>query len=322
MDVVHEMQILKMTDFRTKPAGSQRRARRSTFDPRCRLSLWLLLTAALVPTGCAYRMAQGPEPDKAMYVPAKFVSGHAMRRLPGGELSKLSKNLSRTPAQDMLKPLSLDSHAMRRLPPEKEFIKPSKNLSRTPAQDVLKSLSLDSAALETAFDLHELRDVLFSVKGSYHAFPAYWPLPRGYLSSPFGEKRGKVRRHYGADLVAPRHTPVFALADGTVSIAGTRRGYGRLLEIHHADGYTTRYAHLGRMQVGVGDHVHGGQQIGLVGSSGNATTNLLHFELRYEKQALDPIPYLLAPHEIPSLCQASCACGDCAPAILKADASG
>lgn len=107
------------------------------------------------------------------------------------------------------------------------------------------------------------------------------------VSSPFSMHRmhpilGIVRKHTGVDLAAPRGTPVHAAADGTVTYVGWISGYGRIVKLKHAMGYATRYAHMSAFADGLdeGDHVEQGQTIGYVGSSGLATGNHLHFEIR------------------------------------------
>jgi murein DD-endopeptidase MepM/ murein hydrolase activator NlpD len=100
--------------------------------------------------------------------------------------------------------------------------------------------------------------------------------------------------HSGVDLTAPYGSPVQAAATGTVVFAGTFYGYGNMLDIRHADGLVTRYAHLSAFTPGlrVGSAVQTGGLIGAIGTSGNAHGPHLHFEVRVDGQAVDPKPYL------------------------------
>jgi len=103
------------------------------------------------------------------------------------------------------------------------------------------------------------------------------------VTSSFSRRRYhpilKVRRpHLGTDYGAPHGTPVKATAAGTVTRAGTWGGYGRVVEIRHARGIVTRYAHLSRVSVRVGAFVDQEQVIGNVGSTGLATAAHLHYE--------------------------------------------
>jgi murein DD-endopeptidase MepM/ murein hydrolase activator NlpD len=126
--------------------------------------------------------------------------------------------------------------------------------------------------------------------------PSIWPVAGllrsgfGVRSNPFG---GSSREfHKGQDIVAPMGAPVIATADGTVTIAGWLRGYGRVVYIDHGNGITTRYGHLSRIDVEVGQTVRRGEQLGLVGSTGRSTGPHLHYEVLIDGRATNPIPYL------------------------------
>lgn len=115
------------------------------------------------------------------------------------------------------------------------------------------------------------------------------------VSSPYGLRRlhpilRRVLPHTGIDYAAARGTPVHATADGVVSGAGERGGYGNLVEIQHPNGYTTRYAHLSRIAPAVqaGVPVKQGDLIGYVGMTGLATGPHLHYEVRRSGRPVDP----------------------------------
>jgi len=116
---------------------------------------------------------------------------------------------------------------------------------------------------------------------------------KGRISSRFGERRdpihGRHRHHSGVDIAAGRGTPIPAAAAGTVVFAGRRGGYGNLVEIEHADGRRTRYAHTDRILVAAGDRVEDGQTIASVGSTGRSTGPHLHFEVRENGAGVDPL---------------------------------
>ncbi|MBI1764120.1 MAG: peptidoglycan DD-metalloendopeptidase family protein [Acidobacteria bacterium] len=115
----------------------------------------------------------------------------------------------------------------------------------------------------------------------------------GRISSNFGVRHdplhGGVRRHGGVDIAAPPGTPIAAAAGGTVVFAGRRGGYGNLVEIEHADGQRTRYAHAARLLVQAGDEVKPGQTIATVGSTGRSTGPHLHFEVNKDGAHVDPL---------------------------------
>jgi peptidoglycan hydrolase-like protein with peptidoglycan-binding domain len=119
--------------------------------------------------------------------------------------------------------------------------------------------------------------------------PLAWPLDAP-VGSPFGP-RG-FRFHSGVDLIAPQGTPVAAAARGRVSWVGDLRAWGLLVVVANADDVRTMYAHLSRADVKLGERVTTGEQIGLVGMTGDASGPHLHFEVRYRGASVDPLPAL------------------------------
>ena len=112
----------------------------------------------------------------------------------------------------------------------------------------------------------------------------------GIRSDPF---RGSAAKHAGIDLAAPVGTPIYATADGTVSDAGYNSGgYGNLIKIDHGKGIETRYGHLSAILVAAGQRVVRGQQIGRMGSTGRSTGSHLHYEVRIDSRAVNPIPFM------------------------------
>jgi len=97
------------------------------------------------------------------------------------------------------------------------------------------------------------------------------------------------KKHDGIDIAAPTGTPIYASADGLVSFAERKGGYGRLIIIDHANGFQTLYSQLSEMIVTSDDHVKSGQLIGLVGNSGLSTAPHLHYEIRKNSEPIDPL---------------------------------
>ncbi len=124
-----------------------------------------------------------------------------------------------------------------------------------------------------------------------------WPV-RGRLTSGYGGRRHPITQnhhfHAGIDLAAPSGTPVRAVADGRVRVADWVGGYGRLIELDHGQGWTTRYGHLQRALVASEQVVEAGEMIALVGSTGRSTGPHLHFEIRRHGQPVDPLSRLTA----------------------------
>lgn len=106
--------------------------------------------------------------------------------------------------------------------------------------------------------------------------------------------RGFSRYHSGIDLMAPYGSPIRAAAGGTVLYAGWYYAYGKIVDIQHADGVITRYAHMSAFAPGIarGAPVSAGQIIGRIGTTGRAHGAHVHFEVRIAGHAVDPKPYL------------------------------
>ena len=112
----------------------------------------------------------------------------------------------------------------------------------------------------------------------------------GVRSDPF---HAGAAMHPGIDLAGSYGTPIYATADGTVLRAGWNSGgYGNLVEIDHGRGITTRYGHMSAILVRPGDHITRGQQVGRMGSTGRSTGNHLHYEVRIDGRAVNPIPFM------------------------------
>ena len=115
----------------------------------------------------------------------------------------------------------------------------------------------------------------------------------GVRSDPF---RGSAAMHAGIDLAGPLGTPVYATADGIVGRSEWNNGgYGNLIELNHGQGIQTRYGHLSQRLVQAGQRIRRGQLIGLMGSTGRSTGSHLHYEVRIDGRAVNPIPFLQQP---------------------------
>jgi murein DD-endopeptidase MepM/ murein hydrolase activator NlpD len=117
----------------------------------------------------------------------------------------------------------------------------------------------------------------------------------GYRSDPF---TGGGAMHSGLDFKGPVGTPILAAAEGRVTSAGSQGGYGNTIEITHANGLLTRYAHLSGLNVSLGQRVARGVQIGRMGSTGRSTGSHLHFEVRLNGQAINPRKFLEANTDV------------------------
>jgi murein DD-endopeptidase MepM/ murein hydrolase activator NlpD len=118
------------------------------------------------------------------------------------------------------------------------------------------------------------------------------------MSSPFGMRMDPFVRgpaiHTGIDLHGDTGDPVRATANGRVTIASWQGGYGKMVEIDHGNGLSTRYGHMSVIDVKVGDQLRIGQAIGKIGSTGRSTGPHLHYETRINDEAVDPQRFLRA----------------------------
>jgi murein DD-endopeptidase MepM/ murein hydrolase activator NlpD len=133
--------------------------------------------------------------------------------------------------------------------------------------------------------------------------PFATPVKSGYrFTSGFGQRRdpktGGRRMHEGVDFAGPVGTPLYATGDGVVTYAGWQSGYGRLVKIKHEFGIETRFAHLSKINVNVGQRVSRGDRIGDMGASGRVTGPHLHYEVRVGGQAVNPMIYIKAANDV------------------------
>lgn len=137
---------------------------------------------------------------------------------------------------------------------------------------------------------------LAQIRAAAQLLPLGSPIPAAAVTSTFGYRMdpflNRPAMHAGIDLRAEDGTEVRATAAGRVVAAGWNGGYGRMVEIEHANGLATRFAHLSAIMVEEGDRVKAGTIVGLVGSSGRSTGPHLHYETRRSGRAIDPTAYL------------------------------
>jgi len=129
------------------------------------------------------------------------------------------------------------------------------------------------------------------------AIPSSFPVQSSNFTSGFGVRtdpfRGRAAMHSGVDLAGAPGTPVYATADGMVDRAEWNNGgYGNLVEIDHGHGIQTRYGHLSRYIVAAGQRVKRGDLIAYMGSTGRSTGTHLHYEVRLDGKAVNPIPFM------------------------------
>ncbi len=115
-------------------------------------------------------------------------------------------------------------------------------------------------------------------------------------TSGFGARWGRM--HNGTDFAAKHGTPIYSTADGVIIHAGWLSGYGRLIKIKHEHGIETRYAHLAKIRVKVGQRVSRGDRIGDMGNSGRSTGTHLHYEVRINGKPVNPMNFIKAARDV------------------------
>ncbi len=165
----------------------------------------------------------------------------------------------------------------------------------------LTELSSQFGTLETEsgdieLQLQDLYELLADKKSFLAALPTRKPAS-GYFTSGFGIRKspygGYDKMHEGLDIANFPGTTIVATADGQVSFADTKAGYGQTVVIDHGYGLETWYGHTRRLLVRRGQKVRRGEQIALLGNSGRSTGPHVHYEVRVNGTPVDPLPYIL-----------------------------
>jgi len=152
-------------------------------------------------------------------------------------------------------------------------------------------------------ELRDRSDKLEAVQGTLvdrrlqsEVTPVGEPVKKGWISSFFGKRAdpfsGRRTMHVGVDFAGRRHSEVVAVAAGVVRRSGVNSGFGKLVEVNHGNGYTTRYAHNSKNLVKVGEKVKKGQTIALMGSTGRTTGHHVHFEILKDGKAINPLKFI------------------------------
>ena len=160
--------------------------------------------------------------------------------------------------------------------------------------DLIAELNLLTARMNQRFrELQDVADALTREGAESMFAPSGWPVDsrritsyRGFRKDPFS---GKRQWHDGVDIDGAMGDPIYAVASGIVTWSGRRSTFGELVEISHAGGYVTRYAHNSLNLVAVGDYVQRGQEIARMGRSGRVTGSSLHFEVLRNGVSVNPI---------------------------------
>lgn len=151
----------------------------------------------------------------------------------------------------------------------------------------------EARASEVMVSLGKVKDYKIAVS----KLPLAMPVKSAFrFTSGFGKRWG--RAHQGIDMAGPVGTPIFATGDGVVTYAGWQRGYGNLIKIQHELGTETRYGHLSKIRVKVGQKVSRNSLIGDMGNTGRSTGPHLHYEVRVDGKAVNPMSFIKAAQNV------------------------
>ncbi len=140
-------------------------------------------------------------------------------------------------------------------------------------------------------------DQMNSYRIAVSKMPLAMPVKSAFrYTSPFGRRWG--RAHEGIDMAGPVGTAIFSTGDGVVTFAGWQSGYGNFVKIKHELGTETRYAHMSKIRVKVGQKVSRGSRIGDMGNTGRSTGSHLHYEVRVNGRAVNPMSFIKAAQNV------------------------
>ena len=156
--------------------------------------------------------------------------------------------------------------------------------------------SLSAMVDDRSRQLAALETLILSQELAQQIVPGGRPVKSGYISSFFGKRAdpftGETAFHPGLDFAGTAGQRVLAVADGVVSFAGRDKGYGKLVEVTHGNGYVTRYAHNSSLLVEPGQTVRRGQALALMGSTGRSTGPHVHFEVLRNGRPVNPMSFV------------------------------
>lgn len=165
-----------------------------------------------------------------------------------------------------------------------------------PVEGVAAAAAVEGAADAQFRSLFQTWQKLDVVEQTAIAIPSMQPVDAVKLTSSFGVRsdpfHGSAAMHAGVDIPGPVGTPVYATADGVIGRSGRAGGYGNLVTVNHGKGIETRYGHLSKILVAPNTRVRRGQLIGLMGSTGRSTGSHLHYEVRVDGTAVNPMPFM------------------------------
>lgn len=169
----------------------------------------------------------------------------------------------------------------------------------TSSRDIIAEMNvLDDQLQDREQQLNILASMMMYGELQQETLPTGRPVIKGWMSSFYGERTdpftGKRSFHKGVDFAGKIGSDIISVAAGVVTWAGDRYGFGKMVEIDHGNGYSTRYAHNSRNMVKLGDKISRGQLIAKMGSSGRSTGSHVHFEVVRNGKVIDPMKHMVS----------------------------
>ena len=165
-------------------------------------------------------------------------------------------------------------------------------------ENQIERLQKDAEIQEQLYEceIDSLLNTIHMIKITLDSIPIGPPLDTIIIQDTYGVRKhpiiGLWQMHSGVDLIDTWHDTVYATASGVVRFASWNYGYGRCIEIEHAFGFTSKYAHLHKLFVKKDENVVKGQAIACMGSTGDVTGQHLHYEISHDGKTIDPLPYI------------------------------
>jgi len=166
----------------------------------------------------------------------------------------------------------------------------------TPETLYTNLFNLEDSFIKQQENFDILAQLLNEQSVDQQATPHMLPIENGWISSYYGRRidpfTGQQAKHAGMDYSGAYHAKILAAGDGVVVWAGWRGSYGKMVEIDHGNGFMTRYAHADSVNVTLGQKVSAGDPIAVMGKTGRATSEHLHFEVLKNGRKVNPLPFI------------------------------
>ncbi|MDR6101408.1 murein DD-endopeptidase MepM/ murein hydrolase activator NlpD [Agrobacterium larrymoorei] len=255
-----------------------------------------------------YRALRGPE--KGSTLKGSLTYSDNKDAVSGRALTRMLASLNRVESEQLGRIASLTTGAKSRADAMADIIRSTGLKIDDKPDDAIGGPFVEASTnpfQASLADLDDALDRLETVRGTAERLPLGNPAPGRDITSRFGNRMdpflGRPALHTGIDFRAETGADVRATGAGTVSFAGYSGGYGNMVEVDHGKGVTTRYGHLSQILVRTGEKIELSDVIGKAGSTGRSTGPHVHYEVRLNDEAVDPMRFLVAGTELKTYLQ-------------------